>query len=401
MKILFLTDNFMPEVNAPAIRTYEHCKEWAKKGAEVTVITCVPNFPKGIVYKGYKNKLYQTEIIDGIKVVRVWSYISANKGFLKRTIDFISFSITSFIVGLFFKTDIIIATSPQFFTALSGKALSFFKRKPWIMEVRDLWPESIKTVGVMSDNFIIRYFEWLEKRCYKSAIKIISVTDSFKREISAKGIDPKKIEIVKNGVNLKMFSPVLKNTKLLQELDLEGKRILGYIGTHGLAHNLAFILDCAKVLPEYHFIFIGDGTEKENLIRKVRTERIKNVTLLDSIPKEKVKNYISILDVAIINLRKAELFKSVIPSKIFENAAMQIPILLGVDGESRAIIEKYEAGEYFEPENINSFKEKVNMVLSGKGIEKYKSGGDKLAMDFDRKKKANDMFKIISNVLNN
>ena len=163
MNILFLTDNFPPEVNAPASRTYEHCKEWVQLGEKVTVITCTPNFPQGKVYEGYRNKLYQTEYMDGIKVIRVWSYITANEGFLKRTLDYISFSVSSFFAGLFQQADMIIATSPQFFTALSGRTLAFWKRKPWIMEVRDLWPESIKTVGAMKDNPVIRFFEWEEK----------------------------------------------------------------------------------------------------------------------------------------------------------------------------------------------------------------------------------------------
>ena len=144
MRILFLTDNFPPEMNAPATRTWEHCKEWINLGVSVTVITCTPNFPEGKVYNGYKNKFLQTEIIDGIKVVRVWSFISANNGFLKRIIDYTSYAMMSFIVGLWYKCDVIIATSPQFFTALSGFTLSIFKRKPWIFELRDLWPESIK-----------------------------------------------------------------------------------------------------------------------------------------------------------------------------------------------------------------------------------------------------------------
>ena len=197
MRILFLTDNFPPEVNAPASRTYDHVREWKKAGHEITVITCAPNFPKGKVYDGYKNKLYQTEMMDGIKVVRVWTYIAENKGFLKRTLDYISFSISSFFAGLFQKADIIIATSPQFFTALSGRTLSFWKRTPWIMEVRDLLPESIKTVGAMKDNDFIRYFEWEEMRCYKSSKRIVVVTDSLKKTLTARVIDTQKIFVVK------------------------------------------------------------------------------------------------------------------------------------------------------------------------------------------------------------
>ena len=152
MRILFLTDNFPPETNAPATRTYEHCLKWVKMGYKVTVITCFPNFPKGKVFEGYTNKLYQKEDIDGIRVIRVWTYISENNGFVKRIIDYVSFAVTSFLFGLFVKTDLIIATSPQFFTAISGRMLSVFKRIPWVMEVRDLWPDSIAAVGSMNKS---------------------------------------------------------------------------------------------------------------------------------------------------------------------------------------------------------------------------------------------------------
>ena len=167
MKILFLSDNFYPEMNAPANRTFEHCKEWVKKSnIEITVITCVPNFPKGKVYDGYKNKLFQTEIIEGIKVIRVWSYIAENKNTVKRTLDFISFSFSSFWVGLFQEFDVVIGTSPQFFTTISAFLLSKIKRKPWVFELRDLWPESIKSVGMINNNSIYKFLEKLELFLY-------------------------------------------------------------------------------------------------------------------------------------------------------------------------------------------------------------------------------------------
>ncbi|MDR1523673.1 MAG: glycosyltransferase family 4 protein, partial [Tannerella sp.] len=328
MKVLFLTDNFPPEVNAPATRSYEHIRQWVKNGMEVTVITCIPNFPQGKVYKGYKNKWYQCEWMDGIRVIRVWTYIAANEGFFKRTFDYISFSVSAFIAGLFQKTDLIVATSPQFFTALAGRTLSFWKRTPWIMEVRDLWPESIKTVGAMKNSLFIRYFEWEEKRCYKSATKIVVVTDSFKKRLMEKRVDPSKIEVVKNGVNRDLYLPLPKDAHLLKELDMEGKRLIGYIGTHGMAHKLDFILHCAKSIDcgyNLHFLFIGDGAEKKHLLQISEKLKLTNVSFLDTVPKEKVKQYISILDIALVNLKKSDLFKTVIPSKIFENAGMQIP----------------------------------------------------------------------------
>ncbi len=404
MKILFLTDNFPPELNAPATRTFEHCKEWVKSGAEVTVITCFPNFPHGKLFDGYTNKWKEIEWLDGIKVIRVWSFISANEGIFKRTLDYISFSITSFLAGLSIETDIIIATSPQFFNALGGRTLSYWIRKPWIMEVRDIWPESIKTVGAMKDGIFIRYFEWQEKRCYRSAKCIVVVTESFKETLIGKGIPGNKIKIIKNGANLDLYRPRGKNKNLIHQLGLDGKKILGYIGTHGMAHNLDFILDCAKEIkasnPEFHFLLIGNGAEKKALLEKVQLLSLTNVTMMDSVPKNEVVEYFTILDAAIINLRKSELFKTVIPSKIFETAAMQVPILLGVDGESRSILEKFGAGIFYEPENLNDFIAKINFLFSDEiQYIAYKTGGKKLAVEFDRKILADQMFEVIENTI--
>lgn len=400
MNILFLTDNFPPEVNAPASRTYDHAKEWITEGHNVTVITCVPNFPKGKVYDGYKNKLCQIEWKDGIRIIRVWSYIAENKGFIKRTLDYISFSISSFIIGMFQKMDVIIATSPQFFTALSGRTLSFWRQTPWIMEVRDLWPESVKTVGVLKDNIFIKYFEWEEKKCYKSAAKIIVVTDSFAKVLIEKGVKKEKIFVIKNGVDRDLFKPTPKDMHLIKELGLINKKIIGYIGTHGMAHKLDFILNCAKNMQgknNYHFLLIGSGAEKAKLLKIKEDNHINNVTMLDPVPKTEVSRYISILDLALVNLRKSPLFKTVIPSKIFENAAMHIPIIMGLEGESSEIIKKYNAGLCFEPENEQDFNQKLNYILGNyEFYKKCQAGCEALARDFDRKTLAHKMLHIIT-----
>ncbi|WP_438710599.1 glycosyltransferase family 4 protein [Aquimarina muelleri] len=396
MKLLFLTDNFPPEVNAPATRTYEHCKEWVKEGVEVTVITCAPNFPQGKVFEGYKNKLFYKEVVDGIKVIRVWTYISANKGFVKRILDYVSFMISSFIVGLFIKTDIIVATSPQFFTAISGRWLSFWKRKKWIMEVRDLWPESIKAVGAMDTNPAIKFFEFLEKRIYKNASKIVVVTDSFKKILVERhNVPSSKIEVIKNGVNSDLFTPVEKNSELLKRLRLENKIIVGYIGTHGMAHALDFILKCAKKIKEeqIHFLFLGDGAKKEELLELKNSLGLNNVTMLPSVSKKEVVEYISILDIALVNLKKSDTFKHVIPSKIFELCAMHKPILLGVEGETKKLIEDYMVGVTFEPENEEDFLEKT-IVLKNNPVNK--ENFKNVIKDFDRKVLAKKMMRFIT-----
>lgn len=402
MRILFLCDNFPPEVNAPATRTYEHCKEWVELGYEVTVITCFPNFPKGEVFEGYNNKWKSTEDKDGIKVIRVWSYISANKGFFKRIIDFISYSITAFIAGLSIKTDVIIGTSPQFFTAVSARMLSLFKRKPWIMEVRDIWPESIAAVGAMKKSSLIyKFLTKIERSLYRSATLIIPVTDAFKNYIGSYVRDHNKIRVFKNGVDISKFKPIAKDTNLLNQFALKNKSIIGYLGTHGMAHALDFILDSAKEIanPNVVILLLGDGSEKERLMERARNENINNVVFLPFVSKEEIVQYISIIDIALVNLKKSETFKSVIPSKIFENACMGKPILLGVQGESEDIIRKYNAGIPFEPENRNEFLKSLKEIIRNK--ETYQKGCYKLAKDYNRSEIAAKMVKTIEQNIKN
>ena len=391
MRILFLSDNFPPEVNAPATRTYEHCLEWVKAGAEVTVITCAPNFPRGVVYEGYRNRVLQKEVVDGIRVVRVWSYITANEGFLKRTLDYISFGVASFLMGLFMECDVIVATSPQFFSALSARSLGALRRKPWVMEVRDLWPASIKHVGGMNDNVVMRYLEWEEMRCYRQAAGIVTVTDSFVEVIRKKGIDGGKFAVVKNGANLDLFRPREKNKSLLLSLGLEGKFVVGYIGTHGMAHKLEFIIGCAGKVrhPDVHFLFIGDGAEKKSVVALAERSGCRNVTFLDSVSKDQIAEYLSVTDVALVPLRRTALFTTVIPSKIFESASMQKPLLLGVDGEARTLMEEYGAGLFFEPEDEADFLQKLEQLRTDAALyRRCQKGGARLAQEFDRKKQA-------------
>ena len=397
MRLLFLTDNFPPETNAPATRTFEHCREWVKKGIDVTVITSVPNFPFGKTYKGYKNKLFQKEQISGIKVIRVWTYMAKNAGFFLRIIDFLSYAKMSFLVGIFIRTDLIIATSPQFFTALSGCFLSFFKRVPWVMEIRDLWPESIVSVGSLSKTSLVyKILEKIEVFLYKRCKKIIVVTDSFKKQLINRNICQEKIMVFKNGVLAENFIKKKKDKGIIKKYGLEKKFVVGYIGTLGMAHGLDFILECAKEITDNTvFLFIGDGAEKEKLKQQKRKGKIKKVLFLPSILKEEVPKYLSVLDVALVNLKKTNTFKTVIPSKIFENTAMEKPILLGVDGEARKIIEQYHCGLYFDPENKKDFFKQLERIKKEEVRNKLKNNCKNLVADFDRRKIAGEMIDFL------
>lgn len=398
MKILFITDNFPPEVNAPATRTYEHIKEWIKdESVEVTVLTCFPNFPHGKVYNGYKNKLYQREKFDGIDVIRVWSYMSKNEGFVKRVLDYISFAFMAFFVGLFQKFDVIVATSPQFFTTWAGCGLAKIKRRPWVFELRDLWPESIKTVGAMKQGKIIEILEKIELGLYKSSNLVIAVTEAFRQNLISRGIDGNKIKVITNGSNLDLFVPRDKDGELLNQLGLKDKFIVGYIGTHGMAHSLDFIITTiSKIKDEkFHFLFVGDGAVKEKIVNLAADFGLKNVTFSSSVSKDEVPRFLSICDVMLAPLKKDDNFKTVIPSKIFEASAMQRPVLLGVEGQAKEILEAYGAGVCFDPENEKDFLEKLNILTDVNFYNECKTGCLRLANDYDRKKLAKTMLEIL------
>jgi glycosyltransferase involved in cell wall biosynthesis len=422
MHILFLSDNFPPEVNAPASRTFEHCREWVAEGYQVTVITCVPNFPKGKVFDGYNNKLIQKEIIEGINVIRVWSYITANEGTLKRMGDYMSYMVTSFLAGLRVKhVSVIVGTSPQFFTVCSAYALSIFKRVPWIFELRDLWPESIKAVGAMKDSALLDFFEKLELFLYRKANYIITVTHSFKKNLIERNIDRNKISVITNGVDMTRFMSMPKDENLLNSLGLNGKFIAGYIGTHGLAHGLETLIEAAMILQaeaasflnakvaindslyseknffnNIHFIFLGEGAKKSELKEKAAALNLKNVLFLDSVSKNEVVRYWSILDISIIHLKKTELFTTVIPSKLFECMGMGIPVLHGVRGESSDIVLQERIGEVFEPENAQELVDGIIKLKNDNDLYlQYKKNALNAAKKYDRKYLALEMAKVI------
>jgi len=363
MHILFLTDNFPPEGNAPATRTYEHAVRWVEAGHKVTVITCAPNFPEGKVFDGYKNNLYQTVLMDGINVVRVKTYITANEGFVKRILDYMSFMVTAFIAGLFQKKpDVIVATSPQFFCACSGWLLSVFKRKPFVFELRDIWPASITAVGAMKESFAIRMLEKLELFLYRKADSIISVTHSFKKELIERGVDGTKIDVVLNGVDLTKYEPVeQKDTELAEQFGLHGKFVAGYIGTHGLAHGLENIVSVAERLQQQddiRIVFAGGGAARQKVVDLVNEKNLKNVVLINRQPKEMMPRLWSLCDISLVPLKNSDLFRTVIPSKIFECMGMGIPTLMSVpEGEATSIIQDTNSGLTVESENVNQIVE--------------------------------------------
>ena len=402
MHILFLTDNFPPEVNAPASRTFEHCREWVKAGHRVTVVTCAPNFPKGKVFDGYQNRLWSRETMDGIDVVRVWSYVTANEGFLRRILDYQSYMVTATIASLFIRrVDLVIGTSPQFFTACAAYVVSRLKFRPYIFELRDLWPESIKAVGAMKNARAIALLESLELFLYRKSARVVSVTQSFKNILVRRGIDAAKIEVVTNGVDLSNFKPRAKDAALTKELGLEGAFVAGYIGTHGLAHGLETLLATAGKLrgKGFIFLFLGDGARKQALRDQAAAMKLDNVVFIDSVSKADVARYWSLLDVSVIHLKKTDLFTTVIPSKLFESMGMGLPVLHGVAGESADIVRAEGAGIPFTPESADELAAALERLKSNPAeLEQFRTSCLKGAQHYDRTNLALKMLRVLEAV---
>ena len=364
MRILFISHYFPPEVNAPASRTHEHCREWVRQGHEVTVITGVPNHPRGVLFEGYQNRVVQEEVVDGIRVIRTFMFLSANEGFAGRIANYLLFGLAA-VLACFRadRPDVVVATSPQFFAGLAGVLVSRLRGAPFVLEVRDLWPESIVQPGQMRPGPLLRSLERLETRLYRSASGIVVNSRSFIDHIAARGIPRERMELVYNGIDLARFRPQPRDDALLRKHGLEDKFLVGYIGTLGLAHGVETLLEAAERLadqPDLHFLIVGDGATRAALEARVAQRGLTNVTFLGLRPRSEIPSWIASIDLLVVLLRDLPIFTSVIPSKIFEFCAQERPVVVSTPkGEFRNLIEAAEAAWCIDAEQPEALAETI------------------------------------------
>jgi colanic acid biosynthesis glycosyl transferase WcaI len=366
MRILFVSHYFPPEVNAPANRTHEHARRWVADGHEVTVLTGVPNHPRGRVFEGYENRLVQEERIDGIRVIRVWTYVTANEGFVKRTANYVLFALAAILAS--FKAgrpDVVVATSPQFFAGIAGAVISRLLRRPFVLEVRDLWPDSIVQLGQLRSGALVRFLEAIETALYRSAAGIVVNTRAFIDHIAARGIPRERIELVYNGIDPTLFSPRPADRALLARHGLEGRFLVAYIGTLGLAHGLVTVLEAAERMRDDRdvaFLFIGDGADRARLESEVAARGLANVRFLGLLPRQEIPAWIASIDCLLVMLRDLPVFETVIPSKIFEYCAQERPVVVAARGEIRRLVDEAKAGFVIDPENAPALCEAIRHV---------------------------------------
>jgi glycosyltransferase involved in cell wall biosynthesis len=394
MRILFFSHYYPPEVNAPASRTSEHCLAWAKAGHDVTVVTCAPNHPTGKLYCGYRNRLFHRELIDGVEVIRIWTYLAANEGFFRRTLNYISYMVSATLtMSLLKRPDVVISTSPQFMCGLTGLIAKRLLRAPWVLEIRDIWPESILTVGAMRKGLAFRFLEWLERTAYCRADRIVSVTDSFVAHIAKRCSDSAKIDVIKNGVDFGLFHRGGSPEEAKRVLGLEGKTVAAYVGTHGMAHGLDTILDAARLTashPGIVWLMVGDGAERARLVSRTAEIGLDNVRILGQRPKSEMPVIWAATDVSLILLRRNSLFRKVLPSKMFEAMGMVCPIVLGVEGEAKQLLEAARAGIAITPESAEELAAAVQRIAANPELgAKFGRDGLRFVREhFDRAKLA-------------
>ncbi|MAJ59747.1 MAG: hypothetical protein CBC48_07060 [bacterium TMED88] len=366
MRILFISHYFPPEVNAPASRTHEHCRQWVADGHEVTVITGVPNHPSGQIFPGFQNRWIQEENVDGIRVLRTWMLLTANSGFLKRILNYVLFGLTAAWASRRVKNpDVVIATSPQFFCGLSGALVARIKKRPFILEIRDLWPKSIVELDQLGEGPALRLLEFLERWMYHSADGIVVNTQAFIDHIAATGVRKERIELIYNGIDANRFQPRPPDEGLKQEFDLEGRTTVAYIGTLGLAHGLAAVIEAADALrsdKEFLFLLIGGGAESERLQKLITERQLSNIRLIGLQPRERMPAWIATVDILLVCLRDLPVFETVIPSKIFEFLAQERPVIVTARGEIARMARESDVALVTEPESPEALTRAIQQI---------------------------------------
>ena len=369
LRILYISHYFPPEVNAPAVRVSEMSDYWAGQGADVTVLTCFPNHPSGVIPDKYKGLWCCRENRGKIKVIRTFVYAAPNRGFLKRILNYLSFMASSIIIGMpmIGKADIVIATSPQFFVGIAGYIISRIKHSKFIFEVRDLWPEEIVAVGALKSKLAIRFLESIEMFLYRKADLVVTVAKGAMETLKDRGVPESKLALVPNGVDIDFMHNNADGLKIRQQLNLQDKFVLGYIGTHGMAHKLDTVLEAASILQNhdnFRFLLVGDGAEKRKLVDLAARMNLKNVIFHDQVGRDRIPNFYGACDICLVPLRKAGIFTRNIPSKIYEIMAAGRPIIISADGESRKMLANADAGLGAIPEDAKDLAEKIRYLFN-------------------------------------
>jgi len=406
MRVLFLSHYFPPEGNAPASRTFENCRRWVRQGHDVTVVTGAPNHPNGIVYDGYENRWRRRERIEGIEVIRVKTYVAANKGTVLRIFNYLSYMLSASLASLEVGApDVIIATSPQFFCGWAGVIASRLHRVPLLLEIRDIWPESIAAVNAIRSQRVMKTLERLELEMYASAQHIVTVGEGYRRCLHDKGVADERISVVMNGIDREIFRPLPPDLELRGKLGVGDRFVVSYSGTIGMACGLDVVLRAAETFQrkgrdDIVFLLVGDGAVREELQAEAERLALDNVIFAGRQDKSLMPSFLAISGASLVHLKKTDLFTTVMPSKIFEAFGMARPIIIGVPGEAGDLVERAGAGVAIEPEDDGQLVDAVERLAGDPALcERLGRAGYAYGiLHHDRDNLADDYLQVISRV---
>jgi colanic acid biosynthesis glycosyl transferase WcaI len=395
VKILYVSQYFPPEMGAPAARAAELSHQWVRAGHQVSVLTGFPNHPTGVVPQEWRSRLRRFVYHEPVPVelnsveirgpeaevrfdvFRTWLWPLPNRKAHERMRNYASFCISAALRGMTLpRPDVIIATSPQLLVALAGWWLAFSRRLPFVFEVRDLWPESLTAVGVGDERSLLhRALASLAGFLYARADLIVVVTPAFREYlIEHWKLPAEKIAVVENGVETDLFSPQMNSgdRELRHQLGAENKFLLCYVGTIGMAHGLETLLDAAAKLlrqrPDVLFLLVGEGAEKDRIKSLAESRALTNVRFLDQQPRETIPAFISASDACLVLLKKTDVFKTVIPTKMLEFMSCARPVIVAVDGQAKEIIEEANAGIPMEPENAAALEQAIVRLANDQAL---------------------------------
>jgi glycosyltransferase involved in cell wall biosynthesis len=402
MKVLVLSQYYPPEVGATQTRVHHFSSRLAAAGHDVSVVAEMPNHPKGVVFEGYRGKLVARGRDD---LVRVWVYTSPRKSLARRLAFYGTYMVNAVLAALLVvrrRPDVIFASSPPLPVLCAAYAVSRVTRRPFVADIRDIWPAIGVALGEVRGNRAVRLAQRLERFLYRTARRITVVTEGFVDHVVAQGADPEKVTFLPNGTVPELFSPDRTDPTLREELG-EPRFVVGFFGNHGIAQGLPAVVDAASLLfdrEDIHFLFVGEGPVKEELIAKARTENLSNVTFREQVPIEEVAEQIAACDMALVPLRRLETLETFVPSKLFDFLACATPVLLMVDGEARRILEKSGGGVYVEPEDARGLAEAVRRMADEPGqlAEMGRSGREYVLAHHSRHKQADRLEALLQQV---
>jgi len=367
LRVTFLTHYFPPEVGPAQTRLHELAKRLIKAGQAVRVVTGFPSYPAGVVFTGYRGMLFMEDRVDGIRVLRTWVFATRSRGFLGRILNYMSFPVSSLLATRKLgRTDVIYVQSPPLFTGLAALWFARLKRAPFIFNVSDIWPQSAVELGILRNRFAIRIAEMLERHIYRRAARITVPTPGILERLAARGVPREKLFLLTNGVDTAAYQAATSDLELSRQLGLDGHKVFMYAGLHGLAQGLDVILEAAKLTrnPEVLYVFVGDGADKAALVAKAQAEGISNVRFLPIQPTSTLPALLKLVYATVIPLRRLDLFKTALPSKLFDSMAAGRPIVAPLWGEAAALVETADCGLVVEPEDAGALQQAVEKLAA-------------------------------------